>query len=73
VRRILPRCHFDEKRCEAGLEALAYDDRREVGLGPLHDWSSHAADSFGLLAVSYEEPSRTRVFHRKLPRDRGPM
>jgi phage terminase large subunit len=63
VRRILPRCHFDEKRCEAGVEALAWyherlDEHREVGLGPLHDWSSHA-DSFGLLAVSYEEPSRT--------------
>jgi phage terminase large subunit len=76
VRRILPRCHFDEKRCEAGLEALAWyherqDDHREVGLGPLHDWSSHAADSFGLLAVSYEEPSRARAFNRKLPLQRG--
>jgi phage terminase large subunit len=76
VRRILPRCHFDATRCEAGLEALAWyhdrlDEHREVGLGPLHDWSSHAADSFGLLAVSYEEPSRTRAFNRKLPRDRG--
>jgi phage terminase large subunit len=42
VRRILPRCHFDEKKCEAGLEALAWyhertDEHREVGLGPLHD------------------------------------
>jgi phage terminase large subunit len=63
-------------RIEAGLEALAWyhdriDEHREVGLGPLHDWSSQAADSFGLLAVSYEEPSRTRAFNRKLPRDRG--
>jgi phage terminase large subunit len=73
VRRILPRCHFDEKRCEAGLEALNWyherqDEHREVGLGPLHDWSSHAADSFGLLAVSYSEPSQARGFYRKLPR-----
>ena len=66
VRRILPHCHFDEKRCEAGLEALAWyhertDEHREVGLGPLHDWSSHGADAFGLLAVSYEEPSSHRA------------
>jgi phage terminase large subunit len=58
-------------RSGARLEALAWyherlDEHREVGLGPLHDWSSHAADSFGLLAVSYEEPSRTRAFNRKL-------
>ena len=78
VRRVLPRCHFDEKRCEAGLEALAWyhertDDHREVGLGPLHDWSSHAADAFGLMAISYEEPSRTARFNSPLPLDRGPM
>jgi phage terminase large subunit len=32
------------------------DENRNVGLGPEHDWSSHAADSFGYMAVSYEEP-----------------
>jgi len=26
------------------------------GLGPEDDWSSHAADAFGYLAISYEEP-----------------
>src|SRR4029078_1368736 len=31
---------------------------RDVGLGPEHDWSSHAADAFGLMAIAYEEPSR---------------
>ena len=78
VRRILPRCHFDEKRCEAGLEALAWyhertDEHREVGLGPLHDWSSHAADAFGLMAVSYGNPAKSKWFGRPLPLDRGPM
>ena len=72
VRRILPRCHFGEKQCEAGLEALAWyhertDLHREVGLGPLHDWSSHAADAFGLLAVSYEEPSRRSCVQPEAP------
>jgi hypothetical protein len=70
VRRILPRCHFDQKRCEAGLEALAWyhervDDHREVGLGPLHDWSSHAADAFGLMAVAHSNQA-PRDFNRKL-------
>ena len=50
---------------EAGLEALAWyhersDEHRSIGLGPLHDWSSHAADAFGLLAIAYEEPSQGR-------------
>jgi phage terminase large subunit len=48
-----------------GLEALAWyhertDEHRSVGLGPLHDWSSHAADAFGLLAIAYEEPAAGR-------------
>jgi hypothetical protein len=34
------------------------------GLGPEHDWSRNAADAFGLMAISYEEPSRH--FNRKL-------
>jgi phage terminase large subunit len=41
------------------------DEARDVGLGPDHDWSSHAEDAFG-LAVSYEEPGRSARFNRKL-------
>jgi phage terminase large subunit len=46
---------------EAGRDALGFyhekkDDARSVGLGPEHDWSSHAADAFGLLCVCYEVP-----------------
>jgi hypothetical protein len=42
-------------------DALGYyherrDENRNVGLGPEHDWSSHAADAFGYMAVAYEEP-----------------
>jgi phage terminase large subunit len=60
-RRLFPRIWFNEKTTEAGREALgAYhekrDDERGVGLGPNHDWSSHDADSFGLMCVAYEEP-----------------
>jgi phage terminase large subunit len=61
IRRILPRCWFNEATTEAGREALAsyherLDENRKVGLGPEHDWSSHAARAFGAMAISYEEP-----------------
>jgi phage terminase large subunit len=42
------------------------DEQRDVGLGPEHDWSSHAADAFGLMAIAYEEPSRKARFNRKI-------
>jgi phage terminase large subunit len=61
VRRTLPRCWFNEAATEAGRDALGYyherkDETRNVGLGPAHNWASHGADAFGLLAVCYEEP-----------------
>lgn len=61
VRRILPRCWFNEATTEAGREALGFyhekkDEKRQIGLGPDHDWSSHGADAFGLMAIVYEEP-----------------
>lgn len=70
VRRILPRCVFDP-RTEPGRQALGFyhekkDPIRNIGLGPEHDWSSHGADAFGLMAVCYEEPSRTAQFGGKL-------
>jgi phage terminase large subunit len=71
VRRILPKCWFNETTTEAGRDSLGYyherkDENRNVGLGPEHDWSSHAADAFGLMALVYEEPSRKRAFDRAL-------
>lgn len=43
---------------EAGRDALGWyaekrDDKRNIGLGPNHDWSSHGADAAGLMAVDY--------------------
>lgn len=54
------RMNFDPA-CEIGLDALeAYhehiDDKRKVGLGPLHDWASHGADAFGLGACDWKLP-----------------
>jgi phage terminase large subunit len=62
VRRLLPSCWFNEATTTPGLDALGWyhekrDDHRNVGLGPEHDWSSHAADAFGLVCVAYEDHS----------------
>jgi phage terminase large subunit len=74
ARRIFGQCWFNEATCEAGLDALGYyherrDDQRNVGLGPDHDWSSHGADAFGLMAVDYEAP--TEAAKRKSGGRRG--
>lgn len=62
VRRRIGQCWFNESTCDAGIQALGWyhekkDDARNVGLGPEHDWSSHGADGFGLMAVAYEQHS----------------
>lgn len=61
-RRWFPRMWFDAEKTLAGRKALAAyherrDEDRQVGLGPEHDWASHAADSFGLMATAYVEPA----------------
>lgn len=61
VRRILPMCWFNENTTESGRDALGYyherkDEKRNAGLGPEHDWASHGADAFGLMAICYEGP-----------------
>lgn len=57
-RRVFPNIHFNEKPTAPGLEALGWyhpkiDDKRNIDLGPDHDWSSHCADAFGLMALVY--------------------
>jgi len=76
ARRMFPNVWFHEEATEAGREALGWyhekrDEERKVGLGPNHDWASHGADAFGLIAVFNEgrsemspEPLRYRA--RKL-------
>lgn len=65
-RELFPRMRFDEAKCSAGLEALGWyhekkDEKREIGLGPNHDWASHSADAFGAGCVAYEEPKNVAV------------
>ncbi len=63
VRRAFPSIWFNEKTTEAGRQALGWyhekkDEKRDIGLGPEHDWSSHSADAFGLGCVFAEGRSR---------------
>ena len=62
-RRLFDSMWFNQTATEAGIDALGWyhekkDDARGIGLGPNHDWSSHAADSFGLMCVAYEVPNQ---------------
>lgn len=63
ARRLFPSIWFNEATTEAGRDALGWyhekkDEKRDIGLGPDHDWSSHGADSFGLMCVAYEAPAK---------------
>lgn len=67
-RRLFPSIWFNEATTEGGRDALGWyhekkDDERSIGLGPSHDWSSHAADAFGLICIVYEAPERERAAH----------
>lgn len=64
-RRLFPAIWFNEATTQPGIDALGWyherkDEARNIGLGPEHDWSSHGADSFGLMCVAYEEPAGKR-------------
>ena len=55
VRTTLNKCWFDEDKCKKGLDALlqyrsSYDDKKKIwSQKPVHDWTSHASDSFRYL------------------------
>jgi phage terminase large subunit len=70
ARRIFGSVWFDEATTEAGRDALGWyhekrDDKRGIGLGANHDWSSHAADAFGLMAVAYSPPVEAQEKQRR--------
>lgn len=61
VRMVLNRCWFDKRKTELGRDALKQyqekvDEKRGISMGPLHNWASHAADSFRMGVVHLEEP-----------------
>ena len=66
-RNIISQCVFDKKKCSRGLSALeSYqaewnESKKKLGDGPLHDWTSHAADAFRTFSVGYapKKPQRS--------------
>ena len=64
VRRLFPNIWFNEDTTGALRKSLGWyhekrDENRAIGLGPEHDWSSHDADAFGLMCVTYEAPQQS--------------
>ena len=60
TRMTLGRCWFDYEKTKDGLDALrqyrwAVTDKGETKNRPLHDWTSHAADSFRYVCTGLQE------------------
>jgi phage terminase large subunit len=62
ARITLASAHFDAARCARGIECLRsycaeWDEQlRTFRKNPKHDWSSHGADAFRYVAMSWREP-----------------
>ena len=75
VRMTLPDCWFDERKCREGIEALRQyerewdEDRKAFRTTPKHNWCSHPADAFRMLAISW----RNEPVHAKSNIDRPLM
>ena len=66
ARMTLPHCYFDAGKCKEGIEALRqyereYDeDTKAFRKNPKHNWASHGADAFRMLAIAWrDEPLGT--------------
>ena len=61
TRLALMRCWFDAEKCEDGIECLRqyqreYDEDKKVFRDkPRHDWTSHGADAFRMLAIAWKD------------------
>lgn len=65
VRMMLPKCWFDAVKTAPLIEALRMyqekiDIKRGIRLGPLHDWTSHAADCVRYMAISQRETRQSK-------------
>lgn len=61
TRLALMRSWFDAERCQDGIECLRqyqreYDEDKKIFRDkPRHDWASHGADAFRMLAIAWKE------------------
>lgn len=67
ARQMLPRCWFNISNCAEGIEALKqyqreWDEQRKCFKDKArHDWTSHPADAFRYLALSWQEDHKTQT------------
>ena len=78
VRKMIPTTWFDNK-CYEGIEALKqyqreYDeDKKAFRQTPRHDWTSHPADAFRMMAISWKNEPVIKAPDREKPLMVGPM
>jgi hypothetical protein len=66
VRQFIPKCYFDRKSCDRGIESLVqyhkeWDSRREI-YKHVHDWTSHGVDGFQTMALAHEFKTNDVIF-----------
>ena len=70
ARMMFQRCWFDEQGCDPGLKALRryqrekQQDDRSYKKIPKHDWTSHYADAFRMLAVATQNEVKPKEEHK---------
>jgi len=68
VKMILPRCKIDVDKCKPLIDALRHYHRKYIERDrvfktkPVHDWSSHYADSMRVLATGFQEQKHSQLF-----------
>jgi len=78
VRKMIPTTWFDNK-CYEGIEALKqyqreYDeDKKAFRQTPRHDWTSHPADAFRMMAIAWRQEPAVKAPDRDKPLMVGPM
>ena len=71
LKMILPRCFIDVDKCKPLIDALRHYHRkysekdRIFKTKPVHDWSSHFADSAMILATGFKEQRTTNMNKQK--------
>ena len=78
VRQMLSRCWFDERKCMEGIEALRQyerefdEDKKAFRATPKHNWCSHPADAFRMLAIAWRDEPVVRTAPSERPLIVGP-
>ena len=73
VRMTLPKCYFDEDKCRDGIEALRQyerefdEDKKAFRAAPKHNWCSHPADAFRMLAVAWRGEVAPKIMASERP------